>query len=87
MKNRFSEEKIVKILQEADQGNNIEAVCRKHNVSRTTFYIWKKKFGGLTVSEIRRLKILGKENTKLKQMVADFALKNEALKDVLSKKW
>jgi putative transposase len=87
MKNRFSDKKIVKILQEADQCNTVESVCRKHNVSRTTFYTWKKKFGGLTVPEIRRLKILEKENTKLKQMVADFALKNEALKDVLSKKW
>ncbi len=75
MKNRFSEEKIIKILQEADLDITVEDLCRKHNISKTTFYAWKKKFGGLTIQEMRRLKILEKENAKLKKMVAEFALK------------
>lgn len=87
MKRRFSEEKIIKILQEAELEITVDDLCRKHNISRTTFYAWKKKFGGLTIQEARRLKMLEKENGKLKKMVAEFALKNEALKDVLSKKW
>ena len=65
----------------------MEEVCRKNNVSKTTFYIWKKKFGGLTIQEVRRLKSLEKENTSLKKIVADLTLKTEALKDALSKKW
>lgn len=87
MKNRFSEEKIIKILQEADLDITVEDLCRKHNISKTTFYAWKKKFGGLTVQEARRLKLLEKENSKLKRIVADLTLKTVALKDVLSKKW
>lgn len=87
MKKRFSEEKIIKILQEADLEITVDELCRKYNISRTTFYTWKRKFEGLTIQEMRRLKSLEKENAQLKKMVADFALKNEALKDVLSKKW
>jgi putative transposase len=87
MKKRFSEEKIIKILQEAELEITVDELCRKYNISRTTFYAWKRKFRGLTIQEMRRLKTLEKENSKLKKMVAEFALKNEALKDVLSKKW
>lgn len=87
MKRRFSEEKIIKILKEAEEGNSVDDVCRKNNISRTSFYIWKKKFGGLTIQEARRLKILERENTRLKKIVADLSLKAEALKDALSKKW
>ena len=87
MKNRFSEEAIIKILQKAEQDISVEELCRKNNISRTTFYSWKKRFGGLTLKEIKRLKKLEKENSKLKQMIAEFALHNAALKDALSKKW
>jgi putative transposase len=87
MKKRFSEEKIIKILQEAKIEKTVDELCRKHNISRTTFYAWKRKYEGLTIQEMKRLKSLEKENAKLKKMVAEFALKNEALKDVLSKKW
>ena len=87
MKKRFSEEQIINILHESEKNISIDELCRKHNISRTTFYIWKNKYSGLTVKEMKRLKTLEKENAKLKQMIADYALKNEALKDVISKKW
>jgi len=87
MKKRFSEEQIIKILQEADQTTTVEDLCRKTNISKTTFYTWKKKYGGLSIQEVRRLKYLEKENGRLKKIVADLTLSKEALKDALSKKW
>ena len=87
MKKRFSEEQIVRILQEADGAGNIRDVCRKHNVTEQTFYRWRSKFGGMDVSEVRRLKGLERENSELKKIVAEQALDIRMLKDVNEKKW
>lgn len=87
MKKRFTEEQIIKILNEADSGIPLKELCRKHGFSTASFYKWKAKFGGMDISEAKRLKALEAENTKLKRLVADQALDIIALKDVLSKKW
>jgi putative transposase len=86
-RSRFSEEQIIGILKESEAGVKTEEVCRAHGISKWTFYEWRKKYQGLTVSEAKRLKALEEENRKLKVMVADLTLDNIALKDVLSKKW
>lgn len=86
-KSRFSEEQIVGILKEAEAGVSSREICRRHGISRETFYRWKGKFGGLSVSEARRLKQLEDENRTLKQLVADLTLDNRALKGVLAKKF
>ena len=85
-KSRFTESQIVSILKEADAGLKIEELCRKHGISSASFYNWKKKYGGMDASEIRRLKELEEENAKLKRMYADMALENNALKDLITKK-
>lgn len=85
-KKRYTEEQIHKILAEARQ-TPIKEVCRKYAVSEASFYKWKQKFGGMELSDIRRLKILEEENRKLKRIVADQAMDIVALKDVLSKEW
>jgi putative transposase len=87
MKSRFSEEQIINILNESKTGILVEALCRKHNISKATLYKWKSKFGGMTISEAKRLKGLESENSKLKKLVAEQALDIVALKDVLSRKW
>ena len=84
---RFTEEQIIGILREQEVGAKTPEVCRKHGISGATFYKWKAKYGGLEVSEARRLKALEDENTKLKRLLADAMLDNVALKDLLSKKW
>lgn len=84
---RFTEEQIIQILQEAESGLAVADVCRKHNCSEQSFYRWKARFGGMTVSEAKRLKELERENAELKRMVADQALDIRMLKDVNSKKW
>ena len=84
-KSRFTEEQIIAILREQDAGVATAEVCRKHGVSSATFYKWKAKFGGLDVSEARRLKGLEDENGRLKRMLADAMLDNAALKDLLGK--
>lgn len=84
---RFTEEQIIAILREQEAGVATAEVCRKHGVSSATFYKWKAKFGGLDVSEARRLKGLEDENGRLKRMLADAMLDNAALKDLLGKKW
>ena len=84
---RFTEEQVIRILQEAESGLAVADVCRKHNCSEQSFYRWKAKFGGMTVSEAKRLKELERENTELKRMVAEQALDIRMLKDVNSKKW
>jgi putative transposase len=86
-RSRFTEEQIIAILREQEAGVAIAELCRKHGVSSPTFYKWKAKFGGLDVSEARRLKALEDENVKLKRMLADAMLDNVALKDLLGKKW
>lgn len=87
MKKRFSEEQIINILKEVEAGAKVAEVCRKHNIAIPTYYTWKAKFAGLEVSEAQRLRALEEENRKLKRLVADYALDNIALKDLLSKKW
>jgi putative transposase len=86
-KSRFTEEQIVGILKESEAGIPTPELCRKHGVSQQTFYRWKAKYGGMSVSEAQRLKQLEEENRKLKQMVADLMLDKQALQAVLSKKW
>ena len=87
MKKRFTEAQIVRILQEAGGELTARHVIRKHNISEQTFYRWKSKYGGLSVSEVRRLKELERENVELKQIVAEQALDIRMLRDVNEKKW
>ena len=84
---RFSEEQIIGILKEHESGAKTADLCRRHGMSPATFYKWKSKFGGMEVSDAKRLRSLEAENAKLKRLVADLTLDKEALKDVLSKKW
>ncbi len=86
-RSRFTEEQIIGILREQEAGVPVADLCRKHGLSSPTFYKWKAKYGGLDVSEARRLKALEDENGKLKRMLADAMLDNVALKDLLGKKW
>ncbi|MDR7194467.1 putative transposase [Luteimonas terrae] len=85
-KSKFTEEQIAFALKQAESGTSVEEVCRKLGISQATFYTWRKKFGGLGVSELRRLRQLEEENRKLKQLVADLSLDKVMLQDVLSKK-
>jgi len=85
MKERFSEEQIIGILREHEAGAKTEDVCRHHGIHRSTFFNWKAKFGGLEVSEAKRLRTLEAENGKLKRLLADAMLDNAGLKDLLSK--
>lgn len=84
---RFNEEQIIAILREQEAGAKTADVCRKHGISGATFYKWKSKFGGMDVSDARRLKALEDENARLKKIVADLTLDNVMLKDIASKKW
>jgi putative transposase len=84
---RFTEEQIIGVLKEHELGAMVADLCRKHGISEATFYNWKSKFGGMDVSEAKRLKALETENAKLKRLLADAMLDNAALKDLLSKKW
>ena len=86
-RSRFSEEQIIGILKEHEAGIPTAELCRKHGMSSASFYAWKAKFGGLEVSDAKRLKSLEDENAKLKRLLADAMLDNTALKDLLSKKW
>ena len=86
-RSRFTEEQIIGILREQEAGVPVADLCRTHGLSSPTFYKWKAKYGGLDVSEARRLKALEDENAKLKRMLADAMLDNVALKDLLGKKW
>ena len=83
----FTEEQIISILREQESGAAVAEVCRRHGVSSSRFYKWKAKFGGMDVSDARRLKTLEGENTRLKRMLADAMLDNAALKDLLGNKW
>ena len=86
-KSRFTEEQIIRALREVDAGAKVDEVCRRLGVTQTTFYRWKSKFGGMEVSDARRLKQLEDENRRLKQMVADLSLDLQAAKMVIRKKW
>jgi putative transposase len=84
---RYTEEQIVGILKEHEAGVGTEELCRRHGISQQTFYRWKAKYGGLELGDAQRLRALEDENRRLKRLVADLALDNAALKDVLSKNW
>jgi putative transposase len=86
-RSRFSEEQIIGILKEHEAGVSVADLCRKHGVSDASIYKWKARFGGMDVSEAKRLRALEDENGKLKRMLADAMLDNVALKDLLGKKW
>jgi putative transposase len=85
MKKRFTEEQIIRILKEHEGGKKAADIIREHSISEQTFYRWKSKFGGMDVSEAKRLKQLEEENRRLKEMVADLSLDNKILKDVIAK--
>ena len=86
-RSRFSEEQIIGILKEQEAGASTADVCRRHGISSATFYKWKAKYGGLDVSEARRLKALEGENARLKKLLAESMLNEAALRDLLGKKW
>ena len=85
MKKRFTEEQIIRVLKEHEGGKRAVDIVREHGISEQTFYRWKSKFGGMDVSEAKRLRQLEEENRRLKEMVADLSLDNKILKDVISK--
>ncbi len=85
-KSKFTESQIIYALRQSDSGVKVSELCRKMGVSEATFYNWKKKYGGLGVSELRRLKQLEEENSKLKQLVADLSLDKQMLQDIIQKK-
>ena len=84
---RFSEEQVIGVLKEHEAGVSVADLCRKHGVSDASIYNWKARFGGMEVSEARRLKALEDENARLKRLLADAMLDNAALKDLVGKKW
>jgi putative transposase len=86
-KSKFTEEKIIQILKEGAAGAKIDELCRRYEISRATYYSWRSKYEGLEISELKRLKALEAENSKLKQLLAEAQLHNVALKDLVSKKW
>lgn len=85
-KSKFTEAQIVFSIKQSEQGVKIEEICRKMGISEATFYNWKKKYGGLGISELRELRQLKEENARLKQMVADLSLDKQMLQDVIKKK-
>lgn len=87
VKKRFSEEQIIGFLKEADRGVPVKELCRKHNFSEASYYLWRSKFGGMDVSDARRLKALETENARLKKLLAESVLENEVVKEALRKKW
>lgn len=86
-KQRFTEERIIAVLKEQEAGAKVTDLCRKHGISEATFYNWKAKYGGMEVSEAKRLKALEEENAKLKKLLAEQMLDTAALRELLSKKW
>lgn len=86
-KRRFSEEQIIGVLKQSEAGLSVQELCRQHGISRHTFYVWRRKFGGMSVSEAKRLRQLEEENRRLKHLVADLTLDKQALTAALGKKW
>ena len=84
---RFTDEQIIGIVREYEAGARLGELCRRHNISQTTFYKWRAKYGGMAVSDAKRLKALEEENRRLKQLLADTMLDNQALKGLLAKNW
>lgn len=87
MKKRYSEEQIIGFLKEADAGVPIKDLCRRHGFSEASYYLWRSKFGGMDVSDAKRLKALEAENARLKKLLAEALLEAEVTKEVLRKKW
>ena len=87
MKKRYTEEQIIGFLREADAGVPIVELCRRHGFSEASFYLWRNKFGGMSVSDAKQLKELEGENTRLKRLLANAMLENEVIKEALQKKW
>lgn len=87
MKKRYSEEQIIGFLKEADTGLPIKELCRQHGFSEASYYLWRSKFGGMDVSDAKRLKALETENARLKRLLAESMLENEITKEALRKKW
>ena len=87
MKKRFSEEQIIGFLREADKGVAVKELCRKHGFSEASYYLWRSKFGGMEVSDAKRLKALEAENARLKKLLAEAMLENEVTREALRKKW
>jgi putative transposase len=87
VKNRFSEEQIIGFLREADKGIALKELCRKHGFSEASYYLWRSKYGGMDISDARRLKALEVESAGLKKLLADALLENEVTKEALRKKW
>lgn len=85
MKQRFSESQILSVLKEAESGIKVSDICRKHGICEGTFFRWKSKYGGMEISDVRRMKELEIENNRLKRLVAQYALENEAMREVLKK--
>ncbi len=87
MKKRFSEQQIIGFLREAEAGLGVKDLCRKHGFREASYYLWRSKFGGMSVSEAKRLKQLETENARLKKLLAEQVLENEVIKDAFRKKW
>ena len=87
MKKRFTESQIIGFLREGEAGLTIKELCRKHGFSEASYYLWRSKFGGMSVSDAKRLKELETENTRLKKLLAESILENEVTREALRKKW
>ena len=87
MKKRFSEEQIIGLLREAEAGMPVKDLCRRHGFSEASYYLWRSKFGGMSVSDARRLRELELENGRLKKLLAESLLENEVTREVMRKKW
>jgi len=87
VKKRYTEEQIIGFLREADRGVALKDLCRRHGFSEASYYLWRSKYGGMEVSDAKRLKALETENTRLKKLLADAMLENEVTREALRKKW
>lgn len=87
MKKRYTEEQIIGFLRETEAGLPVAELCRRHGFSEASYYLWRRKFGGMSVSDAKRLKALETENTRLKKLLAESLLENEVTKEALRKKW